>query len=122
MSRKEDYQQKLESKRQKRERMQNTAELKEIQMTWGVERGDLKHKLGKAMKELRNKNLINIILAKKKNVDPPSPAERDRLVQAILDILKDDAKERRPRTSTPVFTILHLGPLTSGSAAAPSDE
>jgi len=118
VSKSEAHERKMEEKRLKRERMLNTPELKEIQMTWGVEKGDLKHKLAKVQKELKGKNVVNVILAKKKGANLPPPADREKLVQDILDALQEDAKERRARTVTKVFTVLYFAPV--GSAAESS--
>jgi len=86
------------------------AETKVIQMTWGVEQGDLTHKVAKMKRELEKGNHIELIMAKKKKVMVPPPAEREARVTEIVALLQDVAKEVK-RTQSPIITTVSLRPI-----------
>ncbi|KAG8851999.1 hypothetical protein FRB96_009015 [Tulasnella sp. 330] len=86
------------------------AESKVIQMTWGVEAGDLTHKVAKMKRELEKGNHVELILAKKKKVPVPPPAEREERVTEIVTLLQDVAREIS-RTRTPFITTVSLRPV-----------
>ncbi|KAI0772510.1 hypothetical protein BD413DRAFT_474401 [Trametes elegans] len=73
-------------------------EEKEVQLTWGVGAGDLQFKLRKVRAELEDGNRVNLVFAPKKGQKVPAPAEQERIVQEVLDLLADVGKERRART------------------------
>ncbi|KAG9038598.1 hypothetical protein FRB95_000820 [Tulasnella sp. JGI-2019a] len=94
------------------------AESKVIQMTWGVEPGDLSHKVAKMKKELEKGNHVELIMAKKKKVPVPPPAERDARVGEIVALLQDVGKEIS-RTQSPIITTVSLRPIKKTKVEAP---
>lgn len=86
------------------------AESKVIQMTWGVESRDLTHKVAKMRRELEKGNHVELIVAKKKNVPVPPPAEREARVTEIVARLQEVAKETS-RTRSPFITTVSLRPV-----------
>jgi translation initiation factor IF-3 len=96
------------SKEKKKLQAKQSIEEKEIQMTWGVARGDLAHKLNKVIEELRKGNRVELVFAPKKGQVVPTPRNMDMRVEEILDLIKDVGKEWKPREVRNVVTILHL--------------
>lgn len=94
------------------------AESKVIQMTWGVEPGDLTHKVAKMKRELEKGNHVELIMAKKKKVPVPPPAERDARVAEIVTLLQDVAKEIS-RTQSPIITTVSLRPIKKAKVETP---
>lgn len=109
VSSKKDAFDKLKASKERRKlQARQSIEEKEIQMTWGVARGDLAHKLNKVIEELRKGNRVELVFAPKKGQVVPTPRNMDIRVQEILDLTKDVGKEWKPREVRNVVTILHL--------------
>ncbi|KAG9081522.1 hypothetical protein FRC06_005520 [Ceratobasidium sp. 370] len=83
-------------------------ETKEIQLSWGVEPGDLKHKLTKSIQELEKRNRVNIIFVKKKGAPMPSPEQKAAKLQAVWEAVKHVANEREPRVIHDLTAVLYL--------------
>ncbi|KAF8529247.1 hypothetical protein BU17DRAFT_10470, partial [Hysterangium stoloniferum] len=81
---------------------------KEIQMTWGVAAHDLAHKLNKVRIDLRKGHNVDVVFAPKKRTTLPSPQERDKKVEVIMEALSDCAKEQRARTFERGVLTVHL--------------
>lgn len=99
-----------EQKRQARDRNAKRPDVKEVQISWSVEPGDIAHKLGKAKKELEKGNMVNLVIAKKKGVAPPTPAVRGSKVEEFLALLQDVGQQRRESAVTEMMTVLYLSP------------
>lgn len=84
---------------------------KEIQMTWGVESGDLGHKLKKARKELEKGNKVELVFAPKQNQKAPSPAIMDSRVKEVMGKMVDVAREWLPRKMENGVAVLYLRSL-----------
>jgi translation initiation factor IF-3 len=105
-----------QARARKRERVESPTgggETKFIQMTWGVEEGDLKRKLGQARKELEKGNHINLVFGKKKHVRLLAPGVREQMIREVMEVMDDIAKERKPRGMTEIATILYLSKKAS---------
>jgi translation initiation factor IF-3 len=81
---------------------------KEIQMTWGVESGDLAHKLKKVRKELEKGNRVDLVYAPKANQVMPSPVAMENRIKETVEILSDIAKEWAPRRFEKGVAVLFL--------------
>jgi translation initiation factor IF-3 len=81
----------------------------EIQLSWGVDVGDLDHKLAKAKKELVNEgNRVDLVFALKKKSPLPTPDKREDLLNKTMEHLTGVAVEWKPRTNDKAISILHL--------------
>lgn len=106
-SKKENYEkQKAFQKRQKE--VATTRVRKEIQMTWGVEPGDLAHKLKKARKEFDKGNRVDLAFAPKVNQKPPHPDAMAARLNEVLDTLSDIATEWLPRRMEKGVAVMYL--------------
>lgn len=81
---------------------------KEIQMTWGVDSGDLAHKLKKARKELEKGNRVDLAFAPKTNQAPPKPQIMDIRLQEVVEMLSDIATEWMPRRVEKGVAVIYL--------------
>lgn len=112
---KHDAAQKEREQKSKRKEQKKTAsgrESKEIQLSWGVEPGDLKHKLSKCVQELEKKNRVNVVFVKKKGAPLPSREQQVEKLEAVWEAVKHVAAEREPRViheSTAVIYLHGLG-------------
>jgi translation initiation factor IF-3 len=88
---------------------------KEIQMTWGVESGDLAHKLSKARKELEKGNRVELVFAPKANQRFPSPALVESRINETVEKMAEFAKEWMPRKVERGVAILYLKKLDMSS-------
>jgi translation initiation factor IF-3 len=84
---------------------------KEIQLTWGVEAGDLAHKLEKVRQELAGGKKVDLIFASKKGQVVPTKQMMDIRLKGVLDTLTDVGKEYRSRQERKNMTALYLKPL-----------
>ncbi|KAJ7367818.1 hypothetical protein DFH08DRAFT_761150 [Mycena albidolilacea] len=82
-------------KKQRRESARHNI-MKEVQLTWGSEPGDLEHKLARVRAYLEMGAKVDIVYAIKPNAVPPSVAVQQEKVQNTIDSLADIAKEWRP--------------------------
>jgi len=81
-----------------------------VQMTWGVEPGDMTHKVAKMRAELKRGNHIEVVMAKKKRVPVPPQGEREAKVNEIVLALAEVGREVK-RTRTAIITTVSLRPL-----------
>lgn len=81
---------------------------KEIQMTWGVELGDLAHKLKKVRKELERGNRVDLVYAPKANQVIPSRVIMENRIKETVEMLSDIAKEWMPRRFEKGVAVLSL--------------
>ena len=72
-------------------------EEKEVQLTWGVDAGDLAYKLRKARSELMDGNRVTLVFAPKKGQARPSPEEQTKIVEEALRLLAEVGRERKER-------------------------
>ncbi|KAI0722029.1 hypothetical protein C8T65DRAFT_172897 [Cerioporus squamosus] len=72
-------------------------EEKEVQLTWGVDAGDLAYKLRKARSELKDGNRVSLVFAPKKGQARPTPEEQTKIVDEALRLLEDVGRERKER-------------------------
>ncbi|KAH7912455.1 hypothetical protein BJ138DRAFT_988650, partial [Hygrophoropsis aurantiaca] len=79
---------------------------KEIQMTWGVDVGDLTHKLSKARAELEKGNRVDIVIAPKKGQQLPKYAEMKTRANQIASSLADIATEKKARDVQKTVTVM----------------
>jgi translation initiation factor IF-3 len=84
---------------------------KEIQMTWGVESGDLAHKLNKARKEVEKGNRVELVFAPKVNQRAPSPAQMEARINETVEKIAEFAREWMPRKVERGVAILYLKKL-----------
>lgn len=100
------------SKKKEQKKVASGRESKEIQLSWGVEPGDLKHKLSKCIQELEKKNRVNVVFVKKKGAPLPSKEQQVEKLQAVWEAVKHVATEREPRViheSTAAIYLHGLG-------------
>lgn len=81
-------------------------EQKEIQVTWGVDAGDLKHKIMKARAELEKGCRVEIVIAPKRGQKLPKPNEMVARANEISSSLQDIAKEWRTRDVQKTITTM----------------
>ncbi|KAF8841291.1 hypothetical protein BDN67DRAFT_532106 [Paxillus ammoniavirescens] len=79
---------------------------KEIQLTWGVAKGDLEHKLAKARTQMEKGHRVAVVLAPKKGQTLPTPKEMQARAQEVEEALRDTGKEWREREVTKTMTIM----------------
>lgn len=96
------------SKKKEQKKGASGRETKEIQLSWGVEPGDLRHKLGKSIQELGKKNRVNIVFVKKKDALIPTPEQKAVKLQAVWEAVKHIATEREPRVINESTAVLYL--------------
>lgn len=81
---------------------------KEIQMSWGVEVGDLTHKLKKVRKELEKGNRVELVFSPKVPQRPPTAAHMTARLQEATVHLVEFAREWSPRKVEGAVAILYL--------------
>ncbi|KAG8702990.1 hypothetical protein FRC09_004410 [Ceratobasidium sp. 395] len=96
------------SKKKEQKKVASGRETKEIQLSWGVEPGDMKHKLGKSIQELEKRNRVNIVFVKKKGAPMPNAEEKAAKVQAVWEAVRHVASEREPRVIHELTAVLYL--------------
>ena len=106
-SKKEHYEKQKAFQRRQKE-VATTRVRKEIQMTWGIEPGDLAHKLGKARKEFDKGNRVDLAFAPKVKQKPPHPDVMIARLDEVLDTLSDIATEWSPRRMENGVAVLYL--------------
>lgn len=99
-----------EQKAKKREQKKAAAgrETKEIQLSWGVEPGDLKRKLGKAIQELEKKNRVKVAFIPKKGSPVPSRDQMSAKMDQVWDAVKHVATETQPRMAGDLTGLMYL--------------
>ncbi|KDN38885.1 hypothetical protein RSAG8_09166, partial [Rhizoctonia solani AG-8 WAC10335] len=98
--------QKVKKKEQKK--AASGRETKEIQLSWNVEPGDLKHKLSKAIKELEKKNRVTISFIPKKGSPVPTRPQMAAKMDMIWEEVKHVATERQPRMAGDLSGLMYL--------------
>ncbi|RPD62091.1 hypothetical protein L226DRAFT_613415 [Lentinus tigrinus ALCF2SS1-7] len=83
-------------------------EEKEVQLTWGVDAGDLAYKLRKARSELKDGNRVSLVFAPKKGQARPTPEEQTKMVDEALRLLEDVGRERKEREVRKEIVALFL--------------
>jgi len=96
VDRRDSYQKWKEQKKAFR-KSAKAGEQKEIQITWGVDDGDLKHKITKARAELEKGYRVDIVISPRKGQKLPKPDEMAARVSEIASMLLDIAKEWKAR-------------------------
>jgi translation initiation factor IF-3 len=96
------------SKKKEQKKVASGRESKEIQLSWGVEPGDLKHKLSKSIQELEKKNRVNVVFVKKKGAPMPTPEQQAAKLQAVWEAVRHVATEREPRVIHELTAVLYL--------------
>ncbi|TFK85073.1 hypothetical protein K466DRAFT_601494 [Polyporus arcularius HHB13444] len=84
---------------------------KEVQLTWGVDSGDLAYKLRKARSELKNGRRVLLVFAPKNGQARPAPEEQTKIVEEALRLLEDVGRERKQRDVQKDITALFLEPI-----------
>jgi len=84
---------------------------KEIQMTWGVESGDLAHKLSKARKDVEKGIRVELVFAPKVNQPAPKPAVIEARLNEAAAKIGEFAKEWKPRKVEGGIAILYIKKL-----------
>ncbi|QRV87203.1 translation initiation factor IF3 [Ceratobasidium sp. AG-Ba] len=99
-----------EQKSKKKEQKKTSAgrETKEIQLSFTVEPGDLKHKLDKCIKELEKRNRVVVVFVKKKSAPMPSPEQKAARLQAVWEAVQHVATESQPRLVQEATAALYL--------------
>jgi len=106
-NKKEEYNKQKQWKRRQKEVAANNIQ-KEIQMTWGVESGDLVHKLKKVRKELEKGNRVDLVYAPKVNQAIPSRRTMETRIEETLEMMSDIAKEWMPRRFENGVAVLYF--------------
>jgi len=112
VDRRESYEKWKEQKKAFR-RGVKAGEQKEIQITWGVDAGDLKHKISKARTELEKGYRVDIVIAPRRGQKLPKPDEMAARANEIAALLLDVAKEWRARDVQRTITVMSFQKLPS---------
>ncbi|KAH7344140.1 hypothetical protein B0J17DRAFT_625705 [Rhizoctonia solani] len=96
------------AKKKEQKKAASGRETKEIQLSWNVEPGDLKHKLSKAIKELEKKNRVNISFIPKKGSPVPTRPQMAAKMDMIWEEIKHVATERQPRMAGDLSGLMYL--------------
>jgi len=88
---------------------------KEIQLTWGIEPGDLEHKLDKARRDIEKGIRVELVFAPKANQRPPSPAAMQNRLNETTQKISEFAMEWSPRRVERGVVILYLKKLHTSS-------
>ncbi|KIJ70614.1 hypothetical protein HYDPIDRAFT_122644 [Hydnomerulius pinastri MD-312] len=88
---------------------------KEIQLTWAVASGDLKHKLAKVRSNLEKGYKVDVVLAPKKGQVLPKPKEMEARAVEIAQALGDVGKEWKDREVGKTITIMSFQRLVTAS-------
>ncbi|KAG8756991.1 hypothetical protein FRC11_004877 [Ceratobasidium sp. 423] len=83
-------------------------EPKEIQLSWNIDPGDLKHKLSKVIKELEKKNRVTISFIPKKGSPVPTHPQMSAKMDMVWNEVKDIAIEPRPRLGGDLTGLMYL--------------
>ncbi|KAG1759056.1 hypothetical protein EDD22DRAFT_158594 [Suillus occidentalis] len=110
VDRRDSYQKWKEQKKAIRKGMK-AGEQKEIQLTWGVDNGDLKHKITKARTELEKGYRVDIVIAPRKGQRLPKPDAMAARASEIASMLLDIAKEWRARDVQKTITVMSFQKL-----------
>ena len=105
VDRRESYEKWKEQKKAFRKGVK-AGEQKEIQITWGVDAGDLKHKIMKARAELEKGCRVDIVIAPKRGQKLPKPNEMMARADEVSAMLLDIAKEWRARDVQKTITVM----------------
>lgn len=105
VDRRESYEKWKEQKKAFRKGVK-AGEQKEIQITWGVDAGDLKHKIMKARAELEKGCRVDIVIAPKRGQKLPKPNEMIARADEVSALLLDIAKEWRARDVQKTITVM----------------
>ncbi|KAG1888865.1 hypothetical protein F4604DRAFT_1674474 [Suillus subluteus] len=105
VDRRDSYQKWKEQKKAFRKGVK-AGEQKEIQITWGVENGDLKHKITKARAELEKGYRVDIVITPRKGQKLPKPDEMAARASEIASMLLDIAKEWKTRDVQKTTTVM----------------
>ena len=81
---------------------------KEVQMTWGVNEADFKHKVKKVRAEILKGVKVDVVFAPKSGQATPPQEEMMKRIQELLEELGDDAEEYAPRTLEKRIAVLHV--------------
>ncbi|OAX36250.1 hypothetical protein K503DRAFT_858117 [Rhizopogon vinicolor AM-OR11-026] len=112
VDRRESYEKWKEQKKAFRKGVK-AGEQKEIQVTWGVDAGDLKHKIAKARTELEKGYRVDIVIAPKRGQKLPKPDEMVARANEISSLLLDIAKEWRARDIQKTITTMSFQKIPS---------
>ncbi|KAG2130992.1 uncharacterized protein EDB93DRAFT_947067 [Suillus bovinus] len=112
VDRRDSYQKWKEQKKAFRKSMK-AGEQKEIQITWGVDDGDLKHKITKARAELEKGYRVDIVITPRKGQKLPKPDEMAARVSEIASMLLDIAKEWKARDIQKTTTTMSFQKMPS---------
>lgn len=118
-SKKQEYDKQKDWKRKQKETAASNIQ-KEIQMTWGVESGDLIHKLKKVRKELEKGNRVDLVYAPKANQELPSRQTMETRINETLEMMSDIAKEWMPRRCEKGVAVLYFQLADKPSKSAKS--
>ncbi|KIK45306.1 hypothetical protein CY34DRAFT_801811 [Suillus luteus UH-Slu-Lm8-n1] len=110
VDRRDSYQKWKEQKKAIRKGLK-AGEQKEIQITWGVDNGDLKHKITKARTELEKGYRVDIVIAPRKGQRLPRPDAMAARASEIASMLLDIAKEWRARDVQNTTTVMSFQKL-----------
>lgn len=112
VDRRESYEKWKEQKKAFRKGVK-AGEQKEIQITWGVDSGDLKHKITKARTELEKGCRVDIVIAPRRGQKLPKPNEMVARANEISSLLQDVAKEWRARDIQKTITVMSFQKIAS---------
>lgn len=105
VDRRDSYQKWKEQKKAFRKSLK-AGEQKEIQIAWGVDDGDLKHKVTKARAELEKGYRVDIVIGPRKGQKLPNPGDMDARASEIASMLLDIAKEWKTRDVQQTTTVM----------------
>ncbi|KAF9224405.1 hypothetical protein BS17DRAFT_72434 [Gyrodon lividus] len=115
VDRKEAFARYKEQKKAQKKGIKSGEAPKEIQLTWGVAKGDLEHKLAKARTQLEKGHRVAVVLAPKKGQTLPTPKEMQTRAHEIAEALQDIGKEWREREVTRTMTVMSFQKHCTGS-------
>jgi translation initiation factor IF-3 len=96
------------AKKKEQKKAASGRETKEIQLTWGAQPGDLRHKLDKAITELEKKNRVKVTFIPKKGAPVPSRDQMGTKMEHIWQAVKDVAIEYQPRMTGDLTGLMYL--------------
>ncbi|KAJ6516382.1 hypothetical protein C8R45DRAFT_763541, partial [Mycena sanguinolenta] len=83
--------QKKQREKQRASARKNT--VKEVQLTWGSEPGDIEHKLARVRSFLEIGQKVDVVFSTKPKTQPPSAAVQQAKVKETIESLADTSKE-----------------------------
>jgi len=92
----------------KRKTKAKTVDTKEVQCTWSLASGDLRHKMERVRAHTMKGDRVNVVFTPKHKVPVPPPRIRDQLLDEALSYVREDCKEAQPRTVEGLRVTLHL--------------